>query len=677
VGGLVGTIKASNSLIGTTANDRVGDRLFALSNGNYVVASRFHDSSRGAATWGDGTVGIVGKINDANSLVGDTPLDHVGDRVTPLPNGNYVVASPDWDRGSIVDAGMATLGNGASGITGHVSADRSLVGSATGDGVGFAYALPDSSYFVSARRLNGAIPDAGSLTFAPPFGLTGEIRPGNTVLGRVTMSSLFPLSRHTADGSIVISGTPNVLILYHPNRVAPVFTPSPSDVAVKAAPGAGTTVVDYPLPTATVVDGGVRVECTPPSGTAFPIGATRVTCTAINDDGYSASASFNVIVTPADYLALAPARLADTRPGHTTVDGLYAGGGQVGAGSTLVLQVAGRGGVPIDSVAATLNVTVTEATAPGFLTAFPCGAPQPTASNLNYGVGTTIPNAVITKLGTNGNVCLFVQQAVHLVVDVNGAFPPSTTYVSINPARLLDTRPGQPTVDAMQSGGGATAAGSVTTLPLTGRAGIPADAAAAVLNVTVTEAAGPGFATVFPCGAEPPVASNLNYAQGSTIPNLVVSKLGASGAVCVFTQSSVHLVVDVLGYLPAGTSYHPLLPARLLDTRPGAPTVDGLLSGDGTRAVGTVTVVHVAGRGGVPGDAATAVLNVTVTEPVAAGFVTVYPCGIEPPLASNLNFVAGQTIPNAVLAKIGTNGDVCIFNSQPTHLIADVMGYYP
>ena len=93
--------------------------------------------------------------------------------------------------------------------------------------------------------------------------------------------------------------------------------------------------------------------------------------------------------------------------------------------------------------------------------------------------------------------------------------------------------------------------------------------------------------------------------------------------------------------------------------------------------VGAITTVHIVGRGGVPANAATAVLNVTVTEPTAAGYVTVYPCGITPPLASNLNFVAGQTVPNAVLAKIGTNGDVCIFNSQPTQLIADVTGYFP
>jgi hypothetical protein len=57
------------------------------------------------------------------------------------------------------------------------------------------------------------------------------------------------------------------------------------------------------------------------------------------------------------------------------------------------------------------------------LTVWPCGQPQPNASNLNYGTGQTIPNAVITKLGTAGKVCVFTRAAVDLVIDVNGYFP--------------------------------------------------------------------------------------------------------------------------------------------------------------------------------------------------------------------------------------------------------------
>jgi len=229
----------------------------------------------------------------------------------------------------------------------------------------------------------------------------------------------------------------------------------------------------------------------------------------------------------------------------------------------------------------------------------------------------------------------------------------------------------------LQQGTGAVAAASTTNVQVTGRAGVPSDAAAAVLNITVTEPSAPGYATVYPCGSEPPTASNLNYVSGLTVPNLVVSKIGVGGNVCIYTQSGTHLVADVAGYFPAGSTLAPLTPARVLDTREGGATIDGLGSGAGLQPTGSVTAVRVAGRGGVPEGARTAVLNVTVTEPGGAGYVTVYPCGIDPPLASNLNFSPGQSVPNAVLTKIGTNGDVCVFTSQPTHLVVDVNAAFP
>ena len=75
---------------------------------------------------------------------------------------------------------------------------------------------------------------------------------------------------------------------------------------------------------------------------------------------------------------------------------------------------------------------------------------------------------------------------------------------------------------------------------------------------------------------------------------------------------------------------------------------------------GSVFELQVGGVGGVPANAAAAVLNFTVTNPAGVGFVTVYPCGVARPEASNLNFVAGQTVPNLVLAKLGTSGRVCV-----------------
>ena len=79
----------------------------------------------------------------------------------------------------------------------------------------------------------------------------------------------------------------------------------------------------------------------------------------------------------------------------------------------------------------------------------------------------------------------------------------------------------------------------------------------------------------------------------------------------------------------------------------------------------------------MPAGTSSAVLNVTVTGPAGPGFLTAYPCGQPTPNASNLNFVGGQTVANAVVAKLSTDGKVCLFTSAATHLIADVAGYFP
>jgi len=419
-----------------------------------------------------------------------------------------------------------------------------------------------------------------------------------------------------------------------------------------------------------------------------------VTCRATDGAGNTATTSFKVTVTAApvvtppavvtppvatvvDYVPLAPARLADTRPGESTVDTQFSGQGVLGGGSTLELPVLDRGGIAADATAVALNVTAVDPSGAGFVTVYPCGSDRPTASNVNFTAGAVIPNAVVAKVGAEGKVCFFVSAGTHLVVDANGYFPTTTTFHPLNPARLLETRSGLSTVDGFEQGEGARDAGSITEVKVDDRATVTSDAAAAVLNITITEAKAPGFATVYPCGVPRPLASTINYGTGSTVANLVVSKIGVDGKVCIFTQAATHMVADVDGFFPVATSYQPLVPARLLDTRPGEGTIDGLSLGAGLLPSGTITEVTVTDRGGMPAAAASVVLNVTVTEPTEPGFITVYPCGIDRPLASNLNYGVGTTAANAVIVKVGAGNKVCLFNSNPTQVIADVSGYFP
>ena len=130
---------------------------------------------------------------------------------------------------------------------------------------------------------------------------------------------------------------------------------------------------------------------------------------------------------------------------------------------------------------------------------------------------------------------------------------------------------------------------------------------------------------------------------------------------------------------PAGQpTYVPVPPARLMDTRGGARTVDGIAAAGGPLGRCAVRTVQVTGRGGVPSDVGAVVLNVTATGPTAGGFLTVFPRGDDRPNASNLNFGPGQTTANLVIAKVGTNGQVSIYNAfGSTQLIADVAGWFP
>ena len=203
--------------------------------------------------------------------------------------------------------------------------------------------------------------------------------------------------------------------------------------------------------------------------------------------------------------------------------------------------------------------------------------------------------------------------------------------VPVVPARLLETRSGLSTVDGLFNGVGRQAAGATIELTVAGRGGVPVDAAAVLLNVTAVFPDGPGFATVWPCGTSRPDASNLNYSAGQVVPNAVLAKIGVGGKVCIFTLAGADVLADVNGYVPAGGAVGTVVPARLLETRSGLSTVDGLFNGVGRQAAGATIELTVAGRGGVPVDAAAVLLNVTAVFPDGPGFATVWPCGTSRP----------------------------------------------
>ena len=376
------------------------------------------------------------------------------------------------------------------------------------------------------------------------------------------------------------------------------------------------------------------------------------------------------------FTGVTPSRFLESRPGLSTVDGAQNGTGRVLAGSTIEVVVDGRAPVGAGAGAVVLNVTVVDPATAGFVTVYPCGTTVPNASSVNFTAGATVANSVVSKIGGNGRVCVYSPATTDLVIDATGWFGPTGGFTGVVPARLLESRPGLSTVDGLQAGIGARPGGVITAVGVTGRAAVPADAVAAVLNVTVTNPVAAGFVTVYPCGSTLPNASSVNFTTGQTVANAVVSQIGTAGQICVYTPVQTDLVVDVTGWFSGASGFTGVVPSRFYESRPNLLTVDGLQNGAGLRGAGSITEVAVLGRSPISGAAGAVVLNVTVTNPEAAGYVTVYPCGATLPNASSLNFGVGGTVANAVVSKIGASGKVCVFTPVTTDLVVDVTGWF-
>jgi hypothetical protein len=428
------------------------------------------------------------------------------------------------------------------------------------------------------------------------------------------------------------------------------------------------------------------------SGPASPIFVTGLTngdsytfsVTATNAAGTGPASAPSNAVTPTapppfPYRPLTPTRITDTRPGS----GQANSGNTLGPNATLNVQVTGAL-VPARATAAVLNVTATGPTAPSFLTVWPTGSARPTASNLNFSPGETVPNLVEVALGTNGQVTVYnASGSVDVVVDLEGYVGPAVStgtglYNPLTPARITDTRPGSGQPNEASTLG----PNSQLDVQVNGAGAVPGTGVGAVvLNVTATGPTAQSFLTVWPTGSARPTASNLNFSPGQTVPNRVIVPVGTGGEVSVYNPAgSVDVVVDVGGYFTddsnssaTGSRFTPAFPARITDTRTGS----GSPNTGKTLGSNTTLPVQVTGAGGVPASAVTAaVMNVTVTNTTAQSFLTVWPSATRP-TASDLNWVAGETVPNLVVVRLGSDGSVQVFNaSGSTDVVVDVSGWY-
>jgi hypothetical protein len=142
----------------------------------------------------------------------------------------------------------------------------------------------------------------------------------------------------------------------------------------------------------------------------------------VDVDGYFTDST----TSGALFYALTPSRILDTRNGTGGISS------PVGRNGTIVVTVAGQGGVPLMTApyaptAVVINVTVTNTTASSALIVWPDGVAKPLASDLNWTAGMAVPNLVVVKLGANGKIDIYnYVGSTDVVMDVAGYFAPVT-----------------------------------------------------------------------------------------------------------------------------------------------------------------------------------------------------------------------------------------------------------
>ena len=368
------------------------------------------------------------------------------------------------------------------------------------------------------------------------------------------------------------------------------------------------------------------------------------------------------------FTPLTPVRVLDTR------SGLGARAGRVGPGETLDLRVVGgTTGVPVGATAVVLNVTAVGASSGTDVRVYPTpdDARVPTVSNINLAAGQTRAGVVTVPVGRDGTVRLRnAAGSVSLLADLAGSYAPDgqAAFHPVAPVRLLDTR----------GGGTKLGPGATLDLQVAGRGGVPASAAAVVLNVTGVGQTAATDIAVYPAtaGTSRPGTSNLNLVPGPPVPNLVVAKVGDGGRVRIRNSNgSTDVLVDLSGWFdataPNGTLFRPVSPTRLFDSRTDPDPTRRRLGPGGLRSHRMTDAV--------PSSATAVLLNVTAVAASGGTDLRVYPqtAADRLPEVSNLNLGTGQTSATAVVVGVGDGGDVLFRNAAGTvGVLSDLAGWF-
>jgi hypothetical protein len=611
---------------------------------------------------GSNVPGIIleARINGSSASIGVT--DATGYYGIPVSAATYTVFEPgasDLPSGWYGSAGFTIDESGAASLT--VSGDITGIdlnipsgfvvsGHITNeDGTGLnavaeAFhngALYDLGYTTQSTGQYSMLLASGSYTlaFADPLGVYGA--------GWYNSSGLV---RNSSQATTVAASS------FSYNVVLPYLTVPGKPTNVVAQGFSGGAVVTWKAP---ANDGGTNitkytVTSTPGSKTCTTNGALRCNVsgltngtpyqfrvTATNSTGTSAPSDLSASITPTPVPG--PPNNVTALPGNAFA-----------MVSWTVPDV--TGGSPIT------HYTVTSA--PGSKTCtWTTGALTCKVTGLTNGLSYTF-----TVTATNGSGTGPASWPSAAVIPV-----PPATFHAMTPARLLDTR----------SGNGMTGklyANTPRTFQVTGRGGVPSNAVAVTGNVTVVGSTAGWAVYLGPAPIASPSTSTINFLTGQVAGNgltVALSKTGSLAATYISsTGNHTDLVFDVTGYFTpdtSGATYHPMTPARLLDTRSG----NGLT---GNLKANTPRTFVVAGRGGVPAGAVAVTGNVTVVGATNGWAAYLGPSPLANPSTSTVNFSAGQVAGNNLTVSLSNTGTLSATYmssaGNTTDMVFDVTGYY-
>ncbi len=261
------------------------------------------------------------------------------------------------------------------------------------------------------------------------------------------------------------------------------------------------------------------------------------------------------------------------------------------------------------------------------------------------------------------------------VVDLPAGVAPAAgaRFIGISPARLLDTRFGVGL-------SGPFASGAARTFPVAGRGGVPSSAVAVTGTLTVVGQTSAGYVSLGPSTATVARSSVVNAPVGDVRASGVTVKIASDGSLAALWSgaggSKAGLIFDVSGYFVAGatgSTYVPLTPARILDTRTGSG-LSGQFTSDAPRSFA------VSGRGGVPASAVAVTGNLTVVGPSSGGYLFIGPAAASTPPSSTLNVLKGDTRAASVTVKLDGSGRLGVVwkgsVGAKAHVLFDVTGYF-